>query len=345
MVDRTTLAAVSDGDQLSQGYFNAVVNESFTLSCNALLNLKIDGTLDIEDANNIVLPCNTETSWNDTSSIGIFDAANATFIAGGNIYDNIDDSSINAVLWTTVTTGSGNVFEDTDKITIESDATSTQPGALRSNGSSGLFVDSGSLFVLMDMAFPAVTTNSGDKATIRVKGDGGTVDVFVDNVNTNQARKGWLLKIDADTDLANVWEHTDANTWTNVASDIDVSGAGANMYFEIEADTTVSARVCRILLYKVCQYTTDADSILLSDAQTIVTGKTLGFHYYRHYKNGSTDPTSRLSYNNGSNFTTTTQNEFVDGITTGTQLISEITIKTNNNETPDELGGVVVITK
>lgn len=269
-----------------------------------------------------------DESFMDTTSTGIVDQSSNCFIAGGNIYDNIDDSSIDSTLWTTSGTNGGTVSENTDYMLLDNDGSST--ALVTSNGSSGLNVTSGTTYVLIEYQDNNAPTTY---TTWSITNTSTTVTVLQDT--TARGRRVYLLKIDADNDLASLWLHGGtAGSWTALATDVDISTVTTNKYFRIEskdADTR---------LYKVCYYNTDADSYYIQ-SKTVGTS-TYAYVTYSAVQQGATAPVCEISANGGTNYTTISD-EGIGSLTSGTSGKIRVTLKTNNDNEPDELEYIGVL--
>lgn len=264
-----------------------------------------------------------DESYLDSTSTGVVCQTSDSFIAGGTIYDNIDDSSIDSNLWTTSGTSGGTVSENTERILLDNDGSST--ALITSNGSSGLNVTSGTTYVLFDYD----GTNNGPTTYTnwQITNTSTTVTVYQDT--SSRTRTAYLLKIDADNDLASLWAHgSTAGSWTALATDVDISTVTTNKYFRIDKKDSDSS------LYKVCYYNTDADSYYIQD-KTVATS-TYAYVTYSAVQQGGTAPVFEVSANGGTNYTEIAD-EGIGSLTSGTSGKIRVTLKTNNDNEPDEL--------
>ena len=318
----------TDGDILFAA--DLTVNINLPSGWSILNNLTATGAKSI--------PNTAGSSFQDESEIitasseGVVCQLADTFIAGGTIYDNIDDSSIDSNLWTTATTSDGSVTEDTDAITVDSESVGS--ATLTSDGSgSNLNMNSGTTYVLFD------ETNSGGIGTqkVQITNTSTTVDIY--DIPGNVSRRAYLLKVDASADTATLWHHTAANTWTALATDIDISTVTTNKYLRFEVIRTGSQ--VDMTIHKICSYTTDADSDLVTTTVNMTGTLSEAFNSIFHYKNGATAAVQSVSLDNGVGFTTTTNALLTTISSTGSQMQLKAVIKTNNNNTPDEIYYVV----
>lgn len=277
--------------------------------------------------------CVDESNVDTTNTDGVICQTGKTFIAGGTIYDNIDDSSISAVKWTTSATA-GTVTENTESINFATNAGTTADLEITSDGSTPLNMNSGTTYVLFDMG-DYTGAEASHETTINITNNTTTVAVYT--TTGDISRKAFLLRVNASTDTADLWEHTAANTWNSLASGIDISSVTTNKYFRMRFRHTGSTGAATARLYKICNYTTDSDSELVTTAATLTGTLTDAFGTGAQYKNGSTDATFEVSLNNGTNYTSVDEGAITSIGTSGTQKKVKAILKTNNSATPDEM--------
>lgn len=305
-------------------------NINFSLGVSIVNNLDADIGVKLVNSGGVLLA--DETGINTANSDGVVCLVADTFIAGGTIYDNIDDSSIDATLWTTATGESGVVSENAERITVFAPG-EIDSATLTSNGSgSNLNMNSGTTYVLFDLDH----TDGGGTGKLQITNTSTTVDIYT---FSDETRRAFLLKVDASGNLATLWHHTAKNTWTALATNIDISTVTTNKYFRLTIPP--GGAYDRFDLYKICNYTTDATSELRTSAITNLVSSAKAFFSVYHFKNGSTDVTGEISLNSGSNFNAAVLNQLTTIDNAGTGMVLKAFLKTNNNGTPDEIDYLV----
>lgn len=309
-----SLHTFSDGDVLEASQLNDSFDVAFyrgalkslqPLSESSDLIMPNDtilNTFTSEDSNSIDTS-NTAACWSSVSN---------EYVAGGAIFDNIDDSSVDATLWST----SGTVTEDTDKITV-----SDSPATLTSDGASGLNMNSGTTYVIMDLQ----TTDAGAGSGY-IEITNGTTTVTVYTIPNPMARTVVILEVNATTNLVSVWLRTSSNTWNQVATDVDISAVTTNKYLRLRSD----AVQYDVLLYKICSYTSDVKSYIITSSKTLPSTSTKVITWH-DANNGDGQATL-----NGTDWATEASTDIIDLTSySGTSFKLRAAINTNGSETPD----------
>jgi len=273
----------------------------------------------------------------ENSSVVYCDVAK-NYVAGGNILDACEGTSVDTNIWTTI----GSPITEADGvIVLNMNSSSGVDMSITSNGSSGLNMNSGITYVVLRLEVNAYN-NTYSNTYITITNGSTEVDVC----RIRDKNSVFLLKVDASTNLANLYEHTGINTWNQIATNVDISTVTTNKYLKLR-NYISRGNTPRSLLHvkKICYYNTDADSELITlkkdqyenAEQCWISGQVI--------QNGATSPTAEGSSNNGTNWYSGNKGQEIDLTTNSTELKGKLIVKTNNNLTPDEINFMTMIVR
>jgi hypothetical protein len=269
--------------------------------------------------------------YNKETSQGVIDTAvTGHFIFGGTIYDAVTSGTIDDTKWTntgaSIETGTaGDYYIRLDNNDICS-----------SNGSSGLDMIAGKYYILFD----ADSTSSDLKIFIR-----NTAGTQVEVLNVTESRRAYLLYHDNTTNK--VYKGTYSLTtkqWTLDAG-IDVSSVTGQRFIKFQNDGGGS----QLKLYKVCYWQNTGSNQscnFFGVMKTLTASSTSAIMFIDGTSNNTTDFSTYISTNNGSNYTTMPRTNPVFITTTdGTQCIIKVTgyVNGTNPDVITHIGGFALV--
>lgn len=245
-------------------------------------------------------------------------------------YDEFDDSSVDATLWATSTSGSGTVTEDTTEITAFADdpGSGTGVASFTTNGSTGFDYrsPSGDSIILFKASFRA-----GTDAYCKLQMTNGstTVDIGstlseISDESPGSAYHYYRLVIDKSAETCTLYEDGSA-----VATDVDISSVTTNWYVRFLTDTATpngNASSTIVQYYRHITGSGNSKVYQSGDSSTggTVTAATLFVPSTSYAANDGTIAITMSA--DGTNFespTINTQHEFSN---TGTQMLVKFTL-------------------
>lgn len=256
----------ANGDVLGHGYLNGLAGlsskqEIIARLTGQILALNAAFTVDSELFTNSTDNFAYDIMYEKSSGSHV-DKTNTTALYGDNgyiafcdVFDNFDNSSLDATKWnTTGTSGTGAVSEGTASVqlTATTDGSGTENAVLISNGASGLDMHGTTqeIIVFYDMN---ATVGNNDSASCTIQISNGSTHVTVVSVsenasNTSETDNGYLrIVFDSATNTCAVWRARTTSTTPGgavtyaeevVSASLDVSAVTTNKYLRFIATAT-----------------------------------------------------------------------------------------------------------
>lgn len=332
MVTRDEFAAINDGDQLDDGYFNGINNKLWVSLIKTDINVFVQHAQSIVKSDEVLW-----TSLSSTLSNGAIDETNSTALVGGAAdnskaiyfctkFDDFEDASIDSTKWSTSTAGEGTVTESGGFINAYAGdllaAPETGTATVISDGSSGLDFRSfsGNSEVVFYYEITDSSTGNGTTTT-QIQISNGTTHVDTTLTGSGYAR----IIFNKTGETCDIYADDGASLLQN---DLDISSVTTNWYIRLSCFGNVPSNpgtaTSRIKLQEIgyVDGSTGSSTAIFTDtaASTTATGLAV-----IETSNTTSTPVIGFSADSGANFVTDSNENLINTSNTGTGIQFRIT--------------------